>query len=449
MEVGKEVEKPLSKTHPKLAKEADGWDPKTIASGSHRKLSWKCKKGHKWDAIVKNRTSQEQGCPYCSGKRVLQGVNDLATFFPELSRQADGWNPEEVHKSSNKSLLWRCNKGHVWKASVSNRSLRGDGCPFCSGKKVLVGFNDLATLEPNLASEADGWDPTTLTRFSNKKVRWKCKDGHTWKVTVNNRSSFRTGCPTCSGQKIHPGFNDLQTINPMLASEALGWDPRRVAQWSHSSKRWKCSMGHIYEARIADRSNGDGCPICIGKRVLVGFNDLSTLRPDLASQALGWNPKSVTEFSNKRKLWRCEEGHKWESTVSHRSNGRGCPTCADSGYDPNESGYIYFLTQEVWNMFQIGITNSPERRIATHQRNGWEVIEIRGPMDGHLTQQWETAILRMLRAKGADLANSKIAGKFDGYSEAWSKSRFSAVSIRQLMDLTEEYEGEKGDRERL
>lgn len=169
--MGKVVKKPLSKTHPKLAKEADGWDPKTIASGSHRKLSWKCEKGHKWNAIVKNRTSQEQGCPYCSGKRVLQGVNDLATFFPELSRQADGWNPEEVHKSSNKSLLWRCNKGHVWKASVSNRSLRGDGCPFCSGKKVLVGFNDLTTLEPNLASEADGWDPTTLTRFSNKKVR--------------------------------------------------------------------------------------------------------------------------------------------------------------------------------------------------------------------------------------------------------------------------------------
>jgi hypothetical protein len=51
-------------------------------------------------------------------------------------------------------------------------------------------------------------------------------------------------------------------------------------------------------------------------------------------------------------------------------------------------------------------------------KNQWDVLEIRGPMDGHLTQQWETAILRMLKAKGADLSNSKIAGKFDGYSEA-------------------------------
>ena len=91
-------------------------------------------------------------------------------------------------------------------------------------------------------------------------------------------------------------------------------------------------------------------------------------------------------------------------------------------------------------MFQIGITNFPEQRIATHQKNGWEVEELRGPMDGHLTQQWETAILRMLKAKGADLSNSKIAGKFDGYSEAWSKPTFPVESIRELMRLTEEFE---------
>ena len=439
----KKSEPSLCRTHPKLAKEADGWDPKTVSAGSQKKLFWKCKKGHRWSAIVKNRTSQKQGCPYCSGKRVLRGVNDLATFYPKLAKQADGWDPKDVHKSSNKKLTWKCNEGHAWRASVSNRSLRGDNCPICSGKKVLAGFNDLATLEPSLANEADGWDPTTLTKFSNKNLSWKCKEGHTWKVKVNSRSTFRTGCPTCSGQQILAGFNDLETINPMLASEAFGWSPKKVAQWSHQLVRWKCARGHLYKARIADRSFGDGCPICIGKKVLVGFNDLFTKRPEIASQAFGWNPKSVTEFSNKRKKWRCEEGHKWETTVSHRSSGRGCPTCSDSGFDPNGYGYLYFLTQDNWEMFQIGITNFPEKRIGNHQKRGWEVIEIRGPMDGHITQQWETAILLMLKAKGADLSNSKIAGKFDGYSEAWSKSTFHVKSIKELMRLTEEFEDRK------
>jgi hypothetical protein len=91
-------------------------------------------------------------------------------------------------------------------------------------------------------------------------------------------------------------------------------------------------------------------------------------------------------------------------------------------------------------MWQIGITNYPKKRLAQHKKLGWELIELRGPMDGHLTQQWETAILRMLKVKGADLSNSKIAGKFDGYSEAWSKSTFEVNSIRELMELTEEFE---------
>ena len=43
-------------------------------------------------------------------------------------------------------------------------------------------------------------------------------------------------------------------------------------------------------------------------------------------------------------------------------------------------------------------------------------------------------------AKGADLSNKEIVGKFDGYSEAWSKSTFPVKSIKELMRLTEEFE---------
>ena len=119
----------------------------------------------------------------------------------------------------------------------------------------------------------------------------------------------------------------------------------------------------------------------------------------------------------------------------------GCPSCAEYGYDPNKKGWLYFLVQIQLQMYQVGITNFPEQRLKAHGSRGWEVIEIRGPLDGHLAQQWETAILRMLKAKGADLSNDKIAGKFDGYSEAWSKSTFKVKSIKELMTLTEEFEG--------
>ena len=92
-------------------------------------------------------------------------------------------------------------------------------------------------------------------------------------------------------------------------------------------------------------------------------------------------------------------------------------------------------------MFQIGITNDFKIRFQRHRKNGWKLIEIYGPVDGLLAKNWESSILKMLKTKGADLSNDKIAGKFDGYSEAWSKSTFQVNSVKELMSLTEEFEG--------
>ena len=172
---------------------------------------------------------------------------------------------------------------------------------------------------------------------------------------------------------------------------------------------------------------------------MIGFNDLLSVNPEIASQAFGWDPKTVTVGSNQMKKWRCLEGHSWNAVVSSRRIS-GCPTCAKYGFDPNVDAFLYFIEHLDLQMLQIGITNYIEDRLKVHKKGGWEIIEIRGPMDGHLTQQWETAILRMLKAKGADLSNKEIAGKFEGYSEAWSKSTFSVKSIKELMRLTEEFE---------
>ena len=54
----------LATTHPLLAKEADGWDPKTVIAGTGKKLNWKCSKDHKWEAAGSNRV-KGSGCPVC------------------------------------------------------------------------------------------------------------------------------------------------------------------------------------------------------------------------------------------------------------------------------------------------------------------------------------------------------------------------------------------------
>jgi len=453
---GKKVKQPLSVTHPELAKEADGWDPSAVLKGVHIKRGWKCLFGHFYSASISNRIQHHSGCPYCAGLRAYPGFNDLATTHPELAKQAFGWDPRTVRAGSHKKLIWLCELGHKYSASPQDRIKKNDqGCRYCSRSQVLPGFNDIATTHPELAKQATNWDPTKVLAGNSKKLHWTCPEGHLYLASPSARSNTKKGesraqkgtdCPVCAGKTVIEDFNDLTTTHPLLAAEADGWNPKKVSAGSNKKMNWLCSFGHNWKSAVSNRSSQNlGCPICSGQKVLSGFNDLATTHPALSKEAFGWDPRFFNRGSGKKVKWQCFERHIWSAVISNRAlQGKGCPTCAAYGFDPNIDGYLYFIKNERWQMLQIGITNVPDDRLSKHSRLGWELIELRGPMDGHLTQQWETAILRMLKAKGADLSNNKIAGKFDGYSEAWSKSTFEVKSIKELMKLTEEFEEKNG-----
>ncbi len=424
-------------THPDLALEADGWDPTTVTAGSHKMVGWKCGLGHEWEAEVQKRTSGS-GCPVCAGRNVLAGFNDLATVNPEIAAQADGWDPTTVTSWARKKVGWKCGLGHQWEAAVSSRS-RGSGCPVCSGQAVLAGFNDLATINPEIASQADGWDPSAITAGSGKMVGWKCGLGHQWEAVVAKRTSVDF-CPVCSGQAVLVGFNDLATINPDIAAQADGWDPTTLTVGSGKKVDWICELGHQFKARVVDRSNGVGCPVCAGRNVLAGFNDLATVNPGLAAQADGWDPTTATAGSHKIVGWKCGLGHVWKAQLKSRVDGNGCPSCAVSGFDPNKPSFLYLIDHFDLDMYQIGITNFPDDRLGKHERSGWEVLELRGPMDGHLTRQLEKSCLHALEKRGAILGHKIGIDKFDGYSEAWTKSSLNVTSIKQILDWVYEDE---------
>ncbi len=208
-------ENDLTVTHPVLAAQ---WHPKKngsllasqVVAGSRRKVWWQCEKGHEWQATIASRALDGAGCPVCAGKQIVPGENDLASRFPLVAAQ---WHPEkngpltpeQVSPYSNRRVWWLCPLGHAWRTAVSARTMRGSGCPYCSGKKVLAGFNDLATLEPEIAAQ---WHPTLngtltpemVTLGSNKRVWWQCSEGHVWQALVFSRAgSQKCGCPVCAG----------------------------------------------------------------------------------------------------------------------------------------------------------------------------------------------------------------------------------------------------------
>lgn len=139
----------------------------------------------------------------------------------------------------------------------------------------------LAEVRPELLPQwgtSNEFSPEDVSYGSNKKVWWVCEKGHTWQATVKNRVLAGSGCPYCEHRAVLKGYNDLQTLFPDVAKT---WSPKNesspseVSPSSNKAVLWVCENGHEWKARVADRTEGHGCPYCAGQRVWKGFNDLA------------------------------------------------------------------------------------------------------------------------------------------------------------------------------
>lgn len=255
--------------------------PDDVTFGSHKKVRWTCPSGHSWQAMVYTR-SEGASCPYCTGRKASPEQNSLTKQIPALAAEWDDemnapLTPQSVTTGSHKLIWWRCPKGHSWRAAVYSRTTLGTGCPVCTGRQALAGENDLATLYPDIAAQ---WDekkngalhPSNVTAGSNRRVWWKCEKGHSYRAVIAQRVQRGDGCPYCANRKVLPGFNDLATVQPLVAKqwhETLNGalTPEMVTAGSHKKAWWQCSYGHVWKATIYSHAGVQqcGCPVCAGK----------------------------------------------------------------------------------------------------------------------------------------------------------------------------------------
>lgn len=130
----------LLMSHPHIANE---WDykkntlmPDSITSISRKRIHWVCEQGHKWQAVVRDRTSKNTRCPFCAGKKPSLD-NNLSVTHPELVKQ---WHPtkngdllpQNFTKGSDVKIWWKCSgiENHEWEALIYSRT-SGRDCPFC------------------------------------------------------------------------------------------------------------------------------------------------------------------------------------------------------------------------------------------------------------------------------------------------------------------------------
>lgn len=139
----------LKARYPELAKE---WhpskngllEPDMVAPNTNKLVWWLGKCGHEWLSSVADRANMRSGCPICSGKRVISGINDLKTFYPELCREWDyeknasiNLYPDKVAPHSDKKAWWKCGVcGFSWPAKIDGRTRMKAGCPKCAKNTI-------------------------------------------------------------------------------------------------------------------------------------------------------------------------------------------------------------------------------------------------------------------------------------------------------------------------
>ncbi|WP_269615888.1 zinc-ribbon domain-containing protein [Prochlorococcus marinus] len=270
--------------------------------------------------------------------------NDLNKLF-SIIRKIKIINSDKLSKSINK---------YIENTNFSNQELYQI---YIKNFPSPLPENSLQKLFPNISKE---WHleknspltPLDFTPGSNQIVWWQCprfKD-HIYESPIKDRARSNgrgTGCSFCGGKIISPE-RSLAFLSPEVAKE---WHPTKngslkpenVFNGSGEKVWWQCQKNkdHVWDAVIASRTSGRGCPDCPRKKRAVSIErSLAFLSPEVAKE---WRhptkngslkPKDVFNGSSEKVWWQCQKNkdHIWEGRVKDRTRkdkrrSNGCRIC--------------------------------------------------------------------------------------------------------------------------
>ena len=109
-----------------LAEERNGKCLSKVYVNNHSKLEWACAFGHEWEATLMNVKNDKTWCPFCDKniKSTLEEANHIALLNK-------GKCLSDAYLNKDELLLWECEKGHQWRASLGSVKNGGTWCREC------------------------------------------------------------------------------------------------------------------------------------------------------------------------------------------------------------------------------------------------------------------------------------------------------------------------------
>ena len=344
----------------------NGIFPTEVTEGSNRKVNWLCPLGHAYVQSVKSRKGG-QGCPICA--------NELQTSFPE---QAIFYYVNQIYDDAlNRFLL--DNKYEIDIYIPSRKiGIEFDGVYYHKNKHKKEEIKEKYICEKGIRLiRVKEIDETKDTYRQNDIIYTSMAKNYLFfnkaiEILLSLiKSDFHiTVDVEVDRIKIYEQYicrkkeNSIVAFSPELLQE---WDykkngrinPEFVSINSHKKYYWICPKNHSYEAIVKNRVHGTGCPICAGKVVMQGVNDLGSFAENNMPELLKeWDYSSNNDaleeiYFNTLKsyMWVCFRcGRRYKKSAYERNKGNACPYCAHKQVDREISfGYLHPEALKDWD----------------------------------------------------------------------------------------------------
>ena len=344
----------LASTNPKIANE---WSyeknktltPDSIVAGSPKKVWWKCAKGHEWQTTPNHRVRGNTGCPYCTNQKVGDD-NNLEALYPELCKQWDLEKnspllPSQVVPGSNKTVWWKCTRGHSWKTSPQNRAIQKTECPFCrpniSRLEIRI-YSELSAIFQDVKRTPKFWGKEFDIAIPSLKICIEV-DGYPWHLHKGEKDSLKDALCQQHGYTLIRVRDDRL---PLLGNLSIFYSEKKRDEQIEVINQiakliLQCPLIKLSEQKLLlDLSvaksfgNEAGFLSLLSELPGPGFDkSIAATHPHIAAE---WHPTKngdlqpnmISIGSGHRAHWKCSKGHEWDAAVYARPSG-GCPICSN------------------------------------------------------------------------------------------------------------------------
>jgi len=300
--------------------------------------------------------SSGSGCKICSGIK-----NTKEKFIKQATKvHGNAYSYDKVVFSKmSENVLIICNSCGLEFNQKANNHTHGNGCPECG--KGKCGSTPRLTLStfverskkahPNMYDYSD-----SIYVNINTPVSIKCNTCNTTFKQLPETHIKSKKCPVCQGRRktTESFIDELMNVH----SDRYLYDKVEYTG-SKNKVTLTCKIHGEFRSLAGDLLKGTGCPKCADKVRVLPQTKEEFINKAVAVHGDKYDYSTVfyTNSSTKVSIYCNTCNNMFKQTPGKHVYGRGCPSCAKSGFDPNKPAVLYYLRIGL-DVYKIGITNN-------------------------------------------------------------------------------------------